>query len=127
MSVTESVSALNARYELEETVFSRSVLMHFQSCLRADCEQCSSGEENHCQNDYMLTYGQKYKDSGETAQGGYAKYWRGNAHFVFKIPDAISSEIAAPMLCAGVTTYSPLKQNGCGPGESSKRLCVATF
>jgi Zn-dependent alcohol dehydrogenase len=39
------------------------------------------------------------------------------SHFVFKIPDEIPSEEAAPMLCGGVTVYSPLKQNGAGPGK----------
>lgn len=87
-----------------------------KSCLKPDCEQCSEGIENHCTNDFVQTYGAKYQN-GDTAQGGYAKYWRGNSHFVFHIPDAIPSEMAAPMLCGGVTTYSPLKQNGCGPGK----------
>lgn len=49
--------------------------------------------------------------------GGYADYNRTNSHFVFKIPEEISSEDAAPMLCGGITVYSPLKQNGCGPGK----------
>lgn len=87
-----------------------------KSCLKPDCEMCSAGIENHCQNDFVQTYGSKYKD-GKTAQGGYAKYWRGNSHFVFKIPDAVPSEMAAPMLCGGVTTYAPLKRHGCGPGK----------
>lgn len=87
-----------------------------KSCLKPDCEQCSEGIENHCTNDFVQTYGAKYQN-GDTAQGGYAKYWRGNSHFVFHIPDAIPSDMAAPMLCGGVTTYSPLKQNGCGPGK----------
>ena len=39
------------------------------------------------------------------------------SHFVLKIPDAIKSEDAAPMLCGGITVYSPLKNNGCGPGK----------
>ncbi|CAK4033794.1 zinc-binding alcohol dehydrogenase [Lecanosticta acicola] len=96
-----------------------------KSCLKPDCERCSNDEENHCPNEFVQTYGQKYKSEIKTAdgkdtataQGGYAKHWRGNSHFVFKIPDAVPSEMAAPMLCGGVTTYSPLKQNGCGPGK----------
>jgi hypothetical protein len=55
--------------------------------------------------------------NGDIAQGGYALYNRSPGHFVIKIPDSIPSELAAPMMCAGVTTYSPLKQNGCGPGK----------
>jgi alcohol dehydrogenase (NADP+) len=49
--------------------------------------------------------------------GGYANYHRCPSHFVFKIPDAIPSADAAPMLCGGITVYSPLKDNGCGPGK----------
>lgn len=49
--------------------------------------------------------------------GGYGDYARVHEHFVFKIPDAIASDIAAPMFCAGVTMYSPLKRNGAGPGK----------
>lgn len=39
------------------------------------------------------------------------------SHFVFKVPDEISFEDVAPMLCGGITVYSPLKQNGAGPGK----------
>jgi alcohol dehydrogenase (NADP+) len=49
--------------------------------------------------------------------GGYSDYHRAPSHFVMKIPDAIASEDAAPMLCGGITLYSPLKNNGCGPGK----------
>lgn len=54
---------------------------------------------------------------GSKSYGGYADYHRCHSHFVFKIPDAIPSDEAAPMLCGGVTLYAPLKQNGCGPGK----------
>ena len=63
-----------------------------------------------------MTYGGKYPD-GSKSQGGYAKYWRGRGYFVFKIPEQIPSEVAAPMLCGGVTVYAPLVQNGVGPGK----------
>merc|ERR1719262_2135925 len=49
--------------------------------------------------------------------GGYADYHRAHSHFVVKIPDQIPSDEAAPMLCGGITLYSPLKNNGCGPGK----------
>lgn len=56
-------------------------------------------------------------DEGKS-YGGYADYNRTNGHFVIPIPDGISSAAAAPMLCGGVTVYSPLKHNGCGPGKT---------
>jgi alcohol dehydrogenase (NADP+) len=55
--------------------------------------------------------------TGDHSYGGYAKYWRGPSHFVIKIPDALSSEEAAPMLCGGITVFNPLSANGCGPGK----------
>ena len=72
--------------------------------------------ENHCSNG-INTFDSVYPD-GHVSKGGYADYWRGNSHFVFKIPNSIPSDEAAPMLCGGITVYSPLKQNGCGPGKA---------
>ena len=51
------------------------------------------------------------------ANGGYSTAIRVHERFVFPIPEQLPSEIAAPMLCAGLTTYSPLVRNGCGPGK----------
>jgi len=86
------------------------------SCLKPDCEECASGLENHCPNNMVGTYNGKY-DDGSKSYGGYSDYCRAPSHFVLKIPDAIASEDAAPMLCGGITLYSPLKKNGCGPGK----------
>jgi len=51
------------------------------------------------------------------SQGGYSSHTRVHEQFVFKIPDNIPSVEAAPMMCAGLTTYSPLKRAGTGPGK----------
>jgi len=85
------------------------------SCLKPDCEECANGSENHCPN-MIGTYNGKYPD-GSKSYGGYSDYCRAPSHFVFKIPSAITSADAAPMLCGGITLYSPLKKNGCGPGK----------
>lgn len=85
------------------------------SCLKPDCEECSSGLEQHCARQ-VSTYGSKYP-SGAISQGGYGNYHRCPSHFVFKIPDGLPSAEAAPMLCGGITVYSPLKNFGCGPGK----------
>jgi len=84
------------------------------SCLKADCYECSNGIENHCPNGMVGTYNGKYPD-GSKSYGGYADYCRAPSHFVVKIPDELSSAEAAPMLCGGVTTWSPLVYFGAGP------------
>lgn len=87
------------------------------ACLRPDCEACSDGIENNCPNpEHVDTFGGKWPD-GSKSYGGYANYNRTPGHFVFEIPKSIPSHEAAPMLCAGVTVYSPLKREGCGPGK----------
>lgn len=89
------------------------------SCLgrvNGDCDECSSGLEQYCPNRFVGTYNGTHLN-GDKSYGGYALYNRSPSHFVIKIPDEISSAAAAPMLCAGITTYSPLKYYGCGPGK----------
>ena len=83
------------------------------SCL--ECPQCLNDNENYCSKQ-VDTYNAKYED-GTLTQGGYANYIRAHEYFTFKIPEEISSAEAAPMLCAGITVYSPLVRNGCGPGK----------
>jgi alcohol dehydrogenase (NADP+) len=87
------------------------------SCHRSDCEECSTGQENMCTRS-VNAYASKYPDDqgGGKSYGGYSDYVRAPGHFLFKIPDGLSSAEAAPMLCGGVTTWSPLVQNGAGPG-----------
>lgn len=65
------------------------------------------------------TYNAEYPEEagGGQAHGGFASHIRCHQYFTFKIPDAISSADAAPLLCAGLTTYSPLVRAGIGPGK----------
>ncbi|KAJ3096320.1 hypothetical protein HDU97_006021 [Phlyctochytrium planicorne] len=90
------------------------------ACLRDDCELCSNGKDNICPRG-VSTYNSRYAD-GKQAQGGYADFVRVRSQFAVKIPDALPSNVAAPLLCAGVTVFSPLKRFGAGPG---KRVGVA--
>lgn len=62
------------------------------------------------------TYGSKFED-GVMSQGGMASHIRTHEYFVFPIPENISTVDAAPMMCAGITVYSPLVRLGCGPGK----------
>lgn len=79
------------------------------------CGVCKADQENYCPNQ-IDTYGAEYPD-GTVSQGGFSSHIRANEYFVFKIPDNIDTALAAPMLCAGVTTFSPLKRLGAGPGK----------
>lgn len=84
------------------------------SCL--SCTQCERDEEPHCKGNMVGTYGSRYA-SGDKSFGGYAETWRGPAAFAIPIPDGLSSETAAPLMCGGVTVYNPLVSNGAGPGK----------
>lgn len=83
------------------------------------CRSCTSGDENYCQGHKGVepadTYNSKYPN-GEIAVGGYSTGIRAHQQFVFAIPDELEDEIAAPMLCGGLTVYAPLKRHGCKPG-----------
>ncbi|WWC88653.1 uncharacterized protein L201_003566 [Kwoniella dendrophila CBS 6074] len=84
------------------------------SCLK--CNRCHEDNEQYCP-EQVDTYNAKFPDEVE-AQGGYSTAIRTNQRFVFSIPEAIKSEDAAPMLCAGLTVFSPLIRNGTGPGKT---------
>ncbi|KAL8702925.1 MAG: hypothetical protein Q9201_003905 [Fulgogasparrea decipioides] len=86
------------------------------ACL--ECKPCKTDNENYCPN-MIDTYGTPYPEEmgGVISQGGYASHIRAHEYFTFKIPDDIPSEEAAPMMCAGLTTYSPLYRAGVGPGK----------
>lgn len=78
------------------------------SCMK--CDSCKNGEEHHCETTGMVgTYGAPEKSSPTgITQGGYANNIVVTEHFAIKIPESIELKYAAPLLCAGITTYSPL-------------------
>jgi alcohol dehydrogenase (NADP+) len=78
-----------------------------------ECAECKAGNENYCVNNRIDTYNATHK-TGHKSYGGYADFSRVPGHFVVKIPDALPLAVAAPMLCGGVTVYTPLKQYGAG-------------
>jgi len=86
------------------------------ACL--ECDICKANQENYCPR-MVDTYGSEYEkqEGGVVSQGGYSSHVRANEYFVFKIPEQLEDEIVAPMLCAGITVYSPLVRLGCGPGK----------
>eukprot|EP00029_Vermamoeba_vermiformis_P011410 TRINITY_DN626_c0_g1_i1.p1 TRINITY_DN626_c0_g1~~TRINITY_DN626_c0_g1_i1.p1 ORF type:complete len:348 (-),score=75.36 TRINITY_DN626_c0_g1_i1:42-1085(-) len=84
-----------------------------QSCHQ--CDDCNERLQAYCDKKVM-TYGSTFSD-GASSYGGYAKNIRVDERFSFAIPENIKSEEAAPLLCAGITLYDPLKHFGAGPGK----------
>lgn len=83
------------------------------SCL--ECAACKDGEEMFCEQGVVQTYSAK-DEHGEITYGGYSGEIVVRDHFVVRIPDGLDLAGATPLLCAGITTYSPLKRYGAGPG-----------
>jgi uncharacterized zinc-type alcohol dehydrogenase-like protein len=79
-----------------------------------DCPECQAGEEQFCPK-AIGTYGALDAD-GTRTQGGYSNCVTVHEHFVLSIPDALPMDAAAPLLCAGITTWSPLRTWRAGPG-----------
>jgi uncharacterized zinc-type alcohol dehydrogenase-like protein len=80
-----------------------------------ECKHCVRGEEQFCVKGNIGTYGSVDK-AGVPTQGGYSQSIVVTEKFVLNIPDGIPLDAAAPLLCAGITTYSPLRHWGAGPG-----------
>ena len=80
-----------------------------------ECANCRNGDEQYCLEGMVATYAGTDRD-GSTTQGGYSTHVVVDAGFVLRVPDGIDSAAAAPLLCAGITTFSPLRRWGAGPG-----------
>ncbi|PVC82064.1 alcohol dehydrogenase [Streptomyces sp. CS090A] len=80
------------------------------------CDACLMGREQHCVEGNTQTYNALDR-SGEPTYGGYSTHIVVTEGFVVGIPEGIALDEAAPLLCAGITTYSPLRRWGAGPGR----------
>jgi alcohol dehydrogenase (NADP+) len=81
-----------------------------------ECEYCKAGEEQFCTKGAVPTYNGREYD-GEPTFGGYSQQVVVDERFVVTIPDSLELQVAAPLLCAGITTYSPLKRWQAGEGK----------
>ncbi|MFI5683703.1 NAD(P)-dependent alcohol dehydrogenase [Streptomyces sp. NPDC051636] len=88
-----------------------------------ECANCKAGLEQYCDQRPVWTYNGVGKD-GEPTYGGYSQKIVVDENFVVRIPDGLSLDVAAPLLCAGITTYSPLRHWNTGPG---KKVAVVGF
>lgn len=81
------------------------------------CVPCGHGLEQYCQNGFVGTYNALEKDGKTLTQGGYADKIVVNEAFVLKVPENLPLASVAPLLCAGITTYSPLRHWKVGKGQ----------
>ena len=94
--------------EVRSIEVGQRVGLGWQSNSCGHCDWCMSGQENLCA---------EAESTCVHRNGGYADRIRANARFVMPIPDALDSEQAAPLLCAGVTVYNPMRINGINPSS----------
>jgi uncharacterized zinc-type alcohol dehydrogenase-like protein len=106
-----SVGADVTKYKVGDMV---GVGCMVDSCLR--CPQCDAGLEQYC-NAWVGTYMGAETGTGLPTHGGYSSRIVVKEHFVLSIPEGLDPAAAAPLLCAGITTYSPLRHWGVGPGK----------
>lgn len=82
-----------------------------------DCSACASGLEQYCQKGFVLTYSSYEKDGKTVTQGGYSTKIVVDERFVVNVSPKLPADKAAPLLCAGITTYSPFRHWKVGSGQ----------
>ena len=83
------------------------------------CAACAEGEEQYCENGMLATYNGPFKPDGTNTYGGYSDHVVVTEKFVLRVPAGLGHKLkgVAPLVCAGVTTYSPLRHWKVGPGQ----------
>jgi uncharacterized zinc-type alcohol dehydrogenase-like protein len=81
------------------------------------CPSCEEGLEQYCENGFTGTYNGQDRQTGAITYGGYSTAMTVDQDFVLRVPENLDPAGVAPLLCAGITTYSPLRQWGAGPGK----------
>lgn len=80
------------------------------------CEPCQTQQESYCRAFPTLTYDGIDRVDGSRTKGGYSQHYVADQRFVYHLPEGLNPAAVAPLLCAGITTYSPLKHWKVGPG-----------
>ncbi|MBN7811077.1 NAD(P)-dependent alcohol dehydrogenase [Algoriphagus sp. H41] len=81
------------------------------------CAHCHEGEEQFCETGWTVVFNSPDKISSGMTFGGFSERIVANADYVLKMPDSVDLAASAPVLCAGITVYSPLKHWNAGPGK----------
>ncbi|KIK69981.1 hypothetical protein GYMLUDRAFT_152077 [Collybiopsis luxurians FD-317 M1] len=113
--ITGIVSAVGAKVQKYKAGDRVGVGCMVNSC--RSCNNCRDGEEQYCLKGPTWTYNAKDPKDGKFTQGGYSQHIVVDQAFVLRIPDNIPLDLAAPLLCAGITVYSPLRRWGIGSGK----------
>ncbi len=82
-----------------------------------ECASCKDSEEQYCENGFTGTYGGVDKVDGSITHGGYSQAIVTDEEFVLSVPENLDLARVAPLLCAGITTYSPMARWGIKPGD----------
>ncbi len=113
--IVGTVKRIGAEVEKFQVGDSVGVGCFVDSC--GTCGSCVKGLEQYCEIGMTFTYNGKDKE-GQPTYGGYSNHIVVDEHYVLSIPGGLSLEGVAPLLCAGITTYSPLRQWGVGKGHT---------
>ncbi len=109
--IVSKIGSKVTRYKIGDRV---GVGCFVNSCRK--CEPCKKNLEQYCTDGMVTTYNGTERD-GTPTQGGYSTKIVVDENYVLKIPDILSLDRAAPLLCAGITLYSPLRHWKAGPGK----------
>lgn len=82
------------------------------------CSMCRAGQENYCVEFPTLTYAGRDRHDGSTTMGAYSSHYVVREHFVYHRPASLDPAGVAPLMCAGVTVWEPLRHWGVGPGTA---------
>jgi uncharacterized zinc-type alcohol dehydrogenase-like protein len=110
--VVTSIGSKVTKYKVGDKV---GVGCFVDSCRH--CKQCESDLEQYCTEGVVLTYNSREHD-GSPTMGGYSEKIVVDENYVLRIPDNLPLDASAPLLCAGITLYSPLKHWHAGPGKT---------
>ncbi len=112
VGIVSEIGSAVTKYSIGDRV---GVGVYIDSC--RTCENCVSGQQQYCLNGMTGTYNGYERDGVTVALGGYSNKFVINEDYALKIPDSLDMAAVAPLLCAGITLYSPLRHWKAGPGS----------
>ena len=113
--IVGKVSAIGSKVQRHKVGDCVAVGCMIDACMQ--CDPCTDGEENYCEKRATMTYNGQDRRDGSHTQGGYASSIVVREEFVLRMPAGLDPAAAAPLLCAGITSWSPLKHHQAGPGK----------